>query len=413
MDAQPISEAKSTAGGSRWYSHSYAVNIFNGGTMEYNLLPLWYDSTVLQINDTTADTIPMRYISAAEMIDPIYYTLFNDPNIYPPGTISIDPSDGYFIDSISFGGVYVKNVNRPNTIVDTLILSVSVYNYEYNWHTAATGDPEDAWVNNYVPTAGDTLKAFTIFDVDSVQRASNVPGSIVWKVPLDSAMRLVDTGTLNDVVTYTLPVMVNGVPGQYNIPAGRGVAVTITFKSGDTVMNPGQDMFTDYHHFYLLSGEALGLGQAMPYYYYTMSDRNMSNLMRSNDSTKYYSSVELEGFSTVGYAPEFHSISARATCPTCPVSAEKISKSFSAVKVYPNPAESEIIISFSTLKDNKVNLSIVSTVGQVILQKDLGVVKANDKIATVVSTSNLANGVYFYTVEADGQKSTGRFVVTH
>lgn len=412
VHAQPISQAKSTAGGSLWFDYSFLIEALNG-SMSYNLVPLWFDSSVRQ--NEKLDTIAVEYISAAQMVDPIYFDLWTDPNILNVGDIYITPTNPYTVDSISFAGVYAKNINRPNTVVDTLILSVSPNNYQSYDYTSATGNPEDAWVDTYVPQPGDTIKCYSIFDVDSVNRASNATGRILWKIPLDSTMRITDTVTLNDVVTYTFPVMVNGVPGSCNIPAGSGVAITVTFKSGDAVVNPGQDSIKDYHRFYLLSAST-GSGQIMPYYNPLLDDRNMSNLMLSDNSARYWPSVELEGKNTAAFEHEFHTISAFIDCPDCPVytiSVNEVSQIFSAIKSYPNPAENEVIISFSTLQDEKVNLSIVSAVGQVILKKDLGVVKANNKTGTVVSTSNLANGIYFYTMEAGGQKSTGRFIVTH
>lgn len=340
------------------------------------------------------------------MLDPIYWQNWNVPNI--PATQS------YSVDSISFGGVYVKNNNRPNTIVDTLILSVSPYNYEFYEYTAASGNPNDAWVDSYVPNAGDTIYCPSIFDIDSISKASNVAGRVIWKVPLDSTMRLTDDSIYAYVDTFKFPVMVNGVPGSCPIPAGKGVAITVTFKSGDVVANPYQDSMKDYHHFYFLSGEALGEGQLMAYYYYTHDDRNMSNLMFSSDSARYWPTIVLEGISTAGFRHEFHSIGVFTDCPNCPPQSVKgVSEVFQSVEAYPNPADDIVYISFSTVKAEKVRVSVANALGQVILKKNIGTTKANAKTNTVFSTPNLAGGIYFYTIEADGQKSTGRFVVTH
>ncbi len=377
------------AQGSRWYDHAWAIDLYNGGSMSHKLVPLWFDSTVLQTN-YQGDTIPIQYLSAAQMTDPIYFTLFNDPNVYPPNTLHIHSWDAYYVDSISFSGVYVKNTNRPNTIVDTLIISVSPQNYQSMKDVNTTGDPNDDWVDNYVVPPGDSIYGHTIFEIDSVN------------------MRLVTTGTLADVDTFVV-----AVPGGCTIPAGNGFATTVTFKSGDVVDSPYVDMFTDYHHFYFLSGEALGQGQVMPYYYYILADRNSSNLMRSGDTTAYYPSVFLEGWSTIAYHPEFHSIGGYVNCPNCPLSVQNVSKAFGNITAYPNPAGDEVNISFAPTSDAQVVITITDLLGQVMAKKDMRNVQANSKANVVFSTKDIAGGIYFYTVEANGQKTTGRFVVTH
>lgn len=387
------------AQGFAYFDHGRRVNEFNGFTMQRNLIPLWFDSTVLEPYPN-AGIGPIKYLSALQVLDPIYYSLWVDSGI------SIPPTEPYTVDTITFGGVYVKNVNRPNTIVDTLIISVSPHSYEAMIDFNSQADPNDDWVDAYVPMPGDTIFGFTIFDVDSINRASNVQGRVIWKIPLDSTMRLVTTGTLDDIDTFVVPV-----PGGCNIPAGHGVAITVTFKSGDVVANPYTDMFTDYHHFYFVSSEMLGAGQIMPYYYYTQNDKNMSNMMRSGDTSSYYPAVFLEGWSIIAYAPEFHSIGMYTYCPNCPVSVKNVTTSFANITAYPNPAGDEVHISFATERDEDVVVTIIDILGQVMSKKDMGAVKANTKANAMFSTKELAGGIYFYTIEANGQKSTGRFVV--
>jgi hypothetical protein len=402
---------KSTAGGSRWYDHMATVDIFNGGVMSTSLMPIWFDSTVMQNFTTGLSNI--NFISAAQIIDPIYYTLFNDPNIFSPTDIRVSPSDAYQVDSVSVSCAYVKNLNRSANIVDTLILSVSPSTYSYYWATAASGDPDDAWVNSYVPNAGDTIRGFTILNVDSINRASLNPGVVMWKVPMGDAMRQEDSAGFVDIQTFDFPVMVNGNPGVVDIPANRGIAITVTFKSGDVVPVPNVDTFSEYHNFSLFEGEALGDGQLMPYYYYTQSDRNMSNLMFSTDTTRYIPSVFIEGWNTADFRQEFHAIAAHVVCATCnPLDVASTKSNVSQVVAYPNPANNEVNIAFTTAQSGKVNVSVTNAVGQVMSNQTINAV-AGQNNKTAVSTANMASGVYFYTIEANGQRTTNRFVVSH
>jgi hypothetical protein len=207
--------------------------------------------------------------------------------------------------------------------------------------------------------------------------------------------------------------MVNGMPGSCAIPAGKGVAVTVTFKSGDVVANPYQDSMKDYHHFYFLSAEALGAGQKMPYYYYTLNDWNMSNLMFHGDSAKYWPSILLEGLGTIYFAPEFHSIGVLTNCPNCPPPSQSVlgvTSLFESVAAFPNPADEEVNISFTVAQNEQVKISVVNALGQLIATQD---VKAGKKNTVKFSTANMSAGMYFYTIEVNGQRKTDRFVVAH
>lgn len=412
--------AKSTASGSRWYDHAAAVDVFNGGVMEFRLLPIWFDSTVLQNFNTGLGKI--NYISVAQIIDPIYFTLWSDPNIFTdPNTIQIMPYSTYKVDSISFSGAYVKNTNRSVNIVDTLILSVSASSTsttnQYSYYYGASGMGTDyTWVDTYVPNAGDTIKGFTIHrnNTDVVNRASNVGGRVMWKIPLDSSMRQEDSAGFVDIVTFTVPVEVNGVPGVVDIPAGYGVAMTVTFKSGDVVV-PNTDTFSEYHNFMLWSGEALGAGQIMPYYYYTMADRNSSNLMFSDNDSAYYPSIFIEGWNAATFSREFHSMQAHVVCDDCPLlSVKNINNNLlETVTLFPNPADNEVNVNFTMSNDATAKVYITNAMGQLIASQNVNDVKAKKTSTVKFSTANMASGIYFYTVEANGQRKTDRFVVTH
>lgn len=395
---------KSTAGGSRWYDHQFTVDLYNGNIMTFSRMPIWFDSTVMQ--PFTSGLGNINFSSVGQIIDPIYYTLFNDPNVYPPSEIRINTWDAYQVDSVSIQCMMVRNANRPTSITDTLIVSVSpsTYSYYYDFNTQA--DPDDDWVDAYVPTPGDTIRGFTILDVDSVNRASLNAGVVMWKVLIDDAMR-----QDNDTNIQSLDLE---LPTPCDIPAGRGIAITATFKSGDIVPVPNVDTYSQYHHFYTIEGEALGDGQIMPYYYYTHADRNMSNLMFSTDSTRYIPSVFVEGWNTIAFRQEFHSIQAHVTCTDCTTLGVNDTKksNVSQVGVYPNPANNEVNIGFTVGTASQATITITNAVGQVMNTLSVDA-KAGVNNLNTFSTANMAAGVYFFTIEANGSRTTERFVVSH
>lgn len=403
--------AKSTAGGSRWYEH-YAMVSELTQSMSNSLVPIWFDSTVKQNFTSGLGTI--NYSSVLQVIDPIYFTLWDDVNSQnvDANDITIEPWDTYEVDSVFFAGAYVKNLNRSANIVDTLIISVSptgagTSNWPYYYTTAGL----DAWASAYV-AGSDTLKGWTILDVDSVNRASAVAGGVMWKVPLFDADRQEDSAGFVSIQTWSLPVMVGSTPGTVSIPAGKGVAVTVTFKSGD-VWPLNVDTFSEYHNFSLYEGEALGAGQTMPYYTYNYGDRNMSNMMFSTDTGNYYPSVFIEGWNTTNYRQEFHYIGAHVVCNTCFTLNVNDVNANAAVKVsaYPNPAADEVNIKFSLNSSADAIVSLTNAVGQTVATQVVKNAGAESKVT--FNTSNLATGVYFYSVEVNGQRNSGRIAVAH
>ncbi len=411
--------AKSTIAGSRWYNHGFVVNNdILPGQMDLSFFPIWFDASVKQRFNTGLDTI--NFSSAGQVVDPIHFTLYNDITVPSnlPNDIAITMDQSYKVDSVSFNAFYVEVLNRPLTIVDTIIFSVSSSGNgtttPYQARHSASPAP---WVNNGYTNPSDTVKGFRISPADDVNRASGVNNVVIWKMLIDSSMRRPDSAGFIFRREFTSPVMVGGVPGSVTIPAGSTAAVTVTFKSGD-VINPG-DSFNHYNHMYITSGEGAGPGLAMPYFHYIHRDQNMSNLMFAVDPTFYSASVIVEGGNTIAFGMEFHDISAHLVCDDCPTVTE-----FSSVNnvnstvgtdvvAYPNPANDEIAVSFIMNQNTNATVSITNAVGQVIATQEVSNVIAKENNIVRFSTANLATGVYFYTVEAQGQRTTNRFVVSH
>ncbi len=411
--------AKSSIAGGRWYNHAFLIDdAVVSGQMDYNFYPIWFDSTVKQRFNTGLGTI--NYSSLGQIVDPNHFTLYNDINISTndPNDIAITMEQPYKIDSVSFFAYYVENIARPVTIVDTLIFSVSASgNGPETPYYLAT--PSNApWLVNYTCTScpDSFVRGFTIGTIDEPNRASGVTDRVMWKVPIDTSFRRPDSAGYIFNKEFTYPVMVNGVPGAANIPPGKTAAVTVTFKSGD-IINPG-DSFNHYHHMYVVSGEAVQ-GTYMPYYLYAYRDRNMSQLMFSTTTDTYDPTLFVETYNTNTFFKEFHDISAHLVCDNCPTVTEYSSvHNINSIvgtdmAAYPNPANNEINVSFIMNQNVNATVSITNAVGQVIATKEVANVIAKQNNIVTFSTADLSAGLYFYTVEAKGQRTTNRFVVTH
>lgn len=80
------------------------------------------------------------------------------------------------------------------------------------------------------------------------------------------------------------------------------------------------------------------------------------------------------------------------------------------LSVYPNPANQNLNLSFSLVKSETIEISIVSVEGRVI--EVLQLTNAKD-VNTSFNTSNFNNGVYILKIKSDNALSTQKFVVRH
>jgi hypothetical protein len=80
---------------------------------------------------------------------------------------------------------------------------------------------------------------------------------------------------------------------------------------------------------------------------------------------------------------------------------------------FPNPANSSLSVPVGVTANADIKVSLTSMTGQTIATQDLGHLSAGQKKTAVFNTSNLAAGVYLYSVEANGSRVSNRVVVAH
>ena len=393
---------KSTAN-PRWYSYFDDVDVLNGSNLQNNLsvLRMWFDSTILQTY--TSGEAPVNFSSACMYIDPSRFAIYNDIGLHL-GEMQITTADAYIVDSVRIAGVYEQNMDRPSTVVDTLIISVAPSGSRYS--ILRTNPNVD--VTPYLSPSQDTLFAYTPGNVDSVNRGvfSDITSvnRIMWKEPLTAAMR--DSGF--NIKSWTFKV-----PGGLNVPAGASFSIAVTFKSGDKWV-PNSSNIDSFHRYMPLTG-SVGQGQKMPYYYYNYNDRNHANLMFSTDTGRYLPTILIEAInSAIDFRNEYLPFDAFILCPTCnTVSSVGDIDAVTVGNVYPNPATETITIPFTAVAATDVKVIITNAVGAMIAAQDLGRMHANQGGKVTFSVADYANGVYFYTIDASGQRVTKRFVVAH
>jgi len=79
---------------------------------------------------------------------------------------------------------------------------------------------------------------------------------------------------------------------------------------------------------------------------------------------------------------------------------------------YPNPSNTAFAVPFTMAQDSKVVVTLVNEIGQVVATQTVNATAGQASKATF-NTTGLASGVYIYTVEANGDRTTGRISVAH
>jgi hypothetical protein len=395
---------KGTGGvGTRWFSYYDWVDTTNSGSVAANsfLYSIWFDSTVV-VNYTTGPSA-INFASVSQVMDPISNPLiFDDPGLYP-GELDVVSTLPYTVDSVYFVGSYVREVTRPGTIVDTLILSIAPSTGIYQWDKVV--HPEAA---PYLSASQDTLFALTQFNVDETNRAliTDVAGTPekTWKIPLtnldgDTA----DAGGLVSVQAFAFEVPGGGI----TIPAGNNFCISLAFKSGDTWV-ANVDSVNMFHRFLPMLGEAAPNAR-MPYYWYDYGDQNMSDLMFTTDPTFYAPTILVEATNTIGFSQEFLDCGAHITQAVGVNDFASVAKA----SAYPNPANNVVTVPVTLKVNGTVNVTLTNTIGAVVAAQNLGTVQAGQTGKASFNTASLASGVYFYTVEVNGQRMTNRVAIAH
>ena len=83
---------------------------------------------------------------------------------------------------------------------------------------------------------------------------------------------------------------------------------------------------------------------------------------------------------------------------------------FTVNSVYPNPFKGSANLELNMKQDGNVTFKMINNIGQVVKTSNFKNLPAGKNILTIDGT-NLSTGLYFYTVESKGFKSTGKLVV--
>jgi len=320
---------------------------------------------------------------------------------------------------VSVYGIYGRNPAKP-TIVDTLRMSF-VY-----------GNGRTTNMPIYY-MQGQTM--LTQYGVDTVRFAA-----ILYKKGENIARKYLQDSTPKPAVIvkdiYLTAASVNdtdangynkfSVAPNMNVAAKNVVGATVTFKTGD-VYTP----YVDTAFVGSLDTIPFKFGMFRPLMFeenqggfptYKAGNWNAGHIKNfpDRDTGKGWDSVYVVTLAyTAPLTMEYPYMDFKISCATCknvedlnPVSVKSIEIA-QVGNAFPNPANTEVRVPFVMKEAAAVNITITNAVGATMATKELGKFAANQAGEATFNIANYANGIYFYTVEANGQRITKRFVVAH
>lgn len=84
----------------------------------------------------------------------------------------------------------------------------------------------------------------------------------------------------------------------------------------------------------------------------------------------------------------------------------------SEIKVFPNPAHNHITISYASLSENTVSISLYDYTGKLVKTFDNEQVQKNNNEVTIdVSNLKLSGGIYFIKTNANNKTHTQKIVI--
>jgi hypothetical protein len=404
-----LTPRKKTRGGTEWFSYFDAVNDTNVTASFF--APMWQDSIV-----------KVRYSNGLFPADittfsNIFYgqsSQFETPSgsYYNPNSFQIGASNAYTVDSVRLFGRYFRRPNK-SAIVDTIVLNYTSSNVIFNGSNITTcnlyiDDQVTGISSDYgVDTA---ISLLTGLDPINAQMRGTSVNTI--KIPLSST-------AYPDSITSGYFTFALGAA----VPANKLFLTSWTFKSGDTYTLG--DTMPAFNSFRPLTNSFVdGNGdETFPAYFegdFNMdADADYRAVTYANTTIAknfYLSRIFSNGRDNTGAEyhgrNQYYDVEYLVNCPSCyPTSTNDINSNITS-SVSPNPATSDVTFALNLKESAKnVTIEISNALGQVVKTTKVGSIAANTASRTTISVSDLSAGMYIYTINADGQKTSNKLMV--
>jgi len=389
-----------------WLGHAYSKNNSIGNKGKSYSYDLFSDSTVWTGNAIDGYYRP-DFHSFGNVLDP-YADLFNVQD-----NVIWTKSTGYTVDSIELGYSYKRK--HPNAaIVDTLV----VYLYSNAVTTnLATGSFEtvppaiSGWQQNFGLGANDTLWfKYLLYDYLTNKPLGTAPltGQVVIKVPL------IASDTTIGIKNFSLKRFTTN---SFNVTPGKLAVSAYFFKPGYTYI-ANDTISKTKNVFSFISYEEQGTN-TFPVYpgvcNQNTCDWNVSSILttteRYNTSTNGWNGTYRPSWQLAKDGqPENHFISYKVTSTTVGIKETVGANGIKLAQNQPNPFNGSTFINYEISATENVSLDIFDIAGKKIVSLNQG--KQSAGVHSIeVSSQNLPQGVYFYTLNVGDKRVTKKMTV--
>jgi hypothetical protein len=370
--------------------------LFAGDNLETR--NMWQDSSSVRVAFSNGLSAP-EVQSLSQVLD-LYAARWNSEAFN--GEPAVKPGVAYSIDSFGIVCVYNRLASKA-AIVDTL---------EFRFIKGAQMGLLQYPDANYTDTVKFAGIRTTYADKGAISGSTTSPTLLTIKYPLVA-------GSENDTLS-------NGF-NYYKIPVNLSltndiVGVSVTFVTGESGI-PNGDSITKHNNLrYATFSEGVdnGAGFEPSNMYYVKNDLNMSgntwtkspNAVTSGANKYFFPGIwysDVDPAKIIGW--QYHWFDWTISGLTGTVSTKDVNSNITS-SVSPNPATSDVTFALNLKESAKnVTIEISNALGQVVKTTKVGSIAANTSSNTTISVSDLSAGMYIYTINADGQKTSNKLMV--
>jgi len=432
------STQRTTTGDSYWYD-AWDENYVSGVSAGY----YWVcapDSII--DNYSPGVTTPYAYTFwtglgvSFDPTDSLYNNIAGYTTYLSGGAVTSVPSaqsTTYKVDSMGFYFTYVRN-NANTTLVDSLIIETS--RTQLTSPTTAATDSgcfqfevaASAGITTYssdgTPRFGDMDYNCAVTDSNDCMVGATLVENVEWfrtAIPLTAATLADTIPGSGGLIFVDLPG--NGATGIICPNSGTvhsNMVSYIHFKSA--VYYPVGTQLSAANTIYLYAGQPKGASvwtmQSSSNGSYVGSFQDgliASNQIRYGEDTSFvlFTGGNENLIPSLAYTtpPGFDVPEISYFCEAIP---EKIANVSNAIltknNAFPNPASDVVNVEYGFTENSNVTVTLSNVLGQTVATNVANNVKEGK---ATFSTATLADGVYIYTIEANGQRTTGRIAVAH
>ncbi len=420
---QPImthnhSGAKTTTVASAWYDYGteiLATNATLAGT-GFSSMYFWPDTTAIFGTGSTTTPFLGYNVPAAGYSYNVSTGIGFNPmgNDWATASKQIATTDAYTIDSAEVVGVY----GRPNgaTYTDHIHLS-----FVYGDLTSATNIGKGGFIDptllaNYSLASTDTAWfPETFYDSLSNGMGKRTTGSGPAAYSVDFPLTATDTS-----VTFTHGYK---FPVNFSVPAGNMAAMSVSFKPGSSFVPFDTVIKSDGSYKYgcfepIVNFATDGASGNVVFAPYTggnhLTDDQTVGYLKTLGSTDggwagdYVPHLSYTASTGGAWYEQYPFILFHIAGPSTKI--QNVNANLTGVTATPNPATTLVAISFNLINTSNVSVSLTNMLGQVVATET---VNGTNNGKVTFNTSVLPNGIYIYTVSANGENKTGRVVVAH